>query len=97
MVALLYAMDLVDSEESKNFIVEVYKKTSSFMIAQKTRESLLEANITPPPRVVPPVNLHVPDQLIVQKEPIKATMETSKGKIFIELFPDIAPATVSNR
>ncbi len=96
MLALLYAMDLVASEESKNFIENIYMNTSSFMIAQKTQESLSKTNITHLSRVEPPVNLHIPEQLFLQKETINATIETNKGKIYIELFPDVAPATVSN-
>jgi cyclophilin family peptidyl-prolyl cis-trans isomerase len=96
LLALLYAMDLVASEESKNFIEEVYRNTTSLIIAKKTRESLSKTNIIPSARVEPSVNLHISEQLFLQKETINATIETSKGEILIELFPDVAPATVSN-
>ena len=96
MLALLSAMDLVASNESIQFIEDVYKNTSSFMIAKKTQESLKNATMTLPSRTEPPINLFVPEPLILQDETIKATIETNKGKILIELLPEVAPATVSN-
>lgn len=96
MLALLHAMDLVASNESTQFIQEVYINTSSFMIAKQAKESLRNANVTLPSRTDPPINLFVPEHLIFQKEAINATIETKKGEILIELLPDVAPATVSN-
>ena len=96
MLALLHAMDLVASNESTQFIQEVYKNTSSFMIAKQTKESLRNANVRFTSRTDPPINLFVPEHLILQKEAINATIETNKGEILIELLPDVAPATVSN-
>jgi HEAT repeat protein len=96
LLALLYAMDLVASNESINFIEEIYKNTSSFMIAKKTEESLKKANVSLPTRKETPLNLFVPENLILQEEMVKATIETNKGKIQIQLIPFVAPVTVSN-
>jgi cyclophilin family peptidyl-prolyl cis-trans isomerase len=40
--------------------------------------------------------LFIPDSMIYGPEPISATIQTAKGDIIIALWPDIAPATVSN-
>jgi len=96
LLALLMAMDYVASSESLQFIKDVYKNTSSYMIAKMTKESLIAAKEIPPARIDPQIDLFVSDNLILQKEPIKATIETNKGEILIELYPEVAPATVSN-
>jgi len=96
MLALLDAMNRVVSDESIQFIQNVYKNTTSYMIARKTQEILKNLNISLPPKAEPHINLHIPEQMIFQEEKIKATIETSRGNILIELLPGIAPATVSN-
>jgi cyclophilin family peptidyl-prolyl cis-trans isomerase len=96
MLALLSAMDLVASNKSIQFIQEVYKNTSSFMISKKTRESLKNANVSIPSKTELPINLFVPESLILEEDTIKATIETNKGNILIEFLPEVAPATVSN-
>jgi cyclophilin family peptidyl-prolyl cis-trans isomerase len=89
-------MDLVASNKSIQFIQEVYKNTSSFMISKKTRESLKNANVSIPSKTELPINLFVPESLILEEDTIKATIETNKGNILIEFLPEVAPATVSN-
>jgi len=96
LLALLQTFPLVASEESSQFLQDVYKNTSSNMIAQQAKESLLNAKVTVPIRSDLKFDLFVPEEIIFQKEPIQATLETSKGNILVELFPDIAPANVSN-
>jgi cyclophilin family peptidyl-prolyl cis-trans isomerase/HEAT repeat protein len=96
LLALLQAMIFVASEESNQFFQEVYKSTKSTMIARETREILSNANIDIAARPDPQTELFIPEKIIIQKEPIFVTIETSKGNIVLELFPEIAPATVSN-
>jgi cyclophilin family peptidyl-prolyl cis-trans isomerase len=96
LLALLLAMDMVASSESMQFIQDVYKNTSSYMIAKKAKEGLMAANMIPPARIDPKIDLFVPEHLIFQKDSILATIETSKGEILIELYPEVAPLTVSN-
>jgi len=96
LIALLNAIDLISSEESLKFIQEVYKNTSSFVIAKKARSSLEKANVSLSARTEPTLKLFVPENLILQKQSIMATIETNKGEIKLELYPEIAPATVSN-
>ena len=96
LLAILNAMNLISSDESQEFIKEVYKNTSSLVIAKKCRSILENLNISLSMREELSLNLFIPDPLILQKEPIMANIETSKGEIKIELYPEIAPATVSN-
>jgi cyclophilin family peptidyl-prolyl cis-trans isomerase len=95
-LAILQAMAYVASEESNNFLQEIYNSTSSFMIAKQTKEYLLNANVDLPVRPELQINLFVPEEKVFQKQSIFVAVETSKGNIVVELFPDIAPATVSN-
>jgi cyclophilin family peptidyl-prolyl cis-trans isomerase len=96
LYSLLQALKFVASEESYRFFQEVYSKTTSSLIAKETRESLTAANYNIPERVDLKPGLFVPDDLIIEKEPIDVLIQTSKDSIIIELYPDVAPATVSN-
>ncbi len=96
LVSLLQAMKFVASEESYRFFQEIYSNTTSSLIAKEIRESLTAANISIPERLDPKFDLFVPEDLIIQSEPIDVTIETTRGSIDIELYPDVAPATVSN-
>jgi len=96
LLALLQAMRFVASEESNQFFQEVYKNTNSYMIAKETREILSNANIDIPARPDPQFELFVPEEWEFQKDSLFVTLETSKGNVVLELYPDIAPATVSN-
>ena len=96
LVSLLQAMRFVASEESYRFFQEIYSNTTSSVIAKEIGESLTAANISVPERIDAKFDLFVPEDLIIQSEPIDITIETTGGSIDIELYPDVAPATVSN-
>ena len=96
LIAILKAMDYVASDESIRFFEETYKKTTSYMVAQKTRESLRTANVAIPPRPELQLDLWIPKEQIIPKEMIRIMIETTQGNILAELYPNIAPATVSN-
>lgn len=96
LLALLQAMSYVASEESYQFLQNIFQNTNSYMIAQQTGDDLKKSNINLPSRPDLNVDLFVPDEKVFQKESILVTIETSKGNILVELYPEIAPATVSN-
>jgi len=96
LVSLLQAMRFVASEESYRFFQEIYSNTTSSVIAKEIGESLTAANISVPERIDAKFDLFVPEDIIIQSEPIDITIETTGGSIDIELYPDVAPATVSN-
>jgi cyclophilin family peptidyl-prolyl cis-trans isomerase len=97
LLALLQAMSFVASEESYQFFENIYNNTTSYMIAKQALESLRNSNInTPQGRPGLKIDLFVPEDNMFQKESTFVTIETSKGTILIELFPEIAQATVLN-
>lgn len=96
LLSILQAMNFVASEKSNRFFQEVYKNTVSYMIAEQTKESLLNAGVNIPQRSDSQIELFIPEEIKFQKEAIMGTIETTQGNISIELFPGIAPATVSN-
>jgi cyclophilin family peptidyl-prolyl cis-trans isomerase len=96
LLALLQALDYVATDESIRFIEEIYSTTASYVIAEKTKKSLVTARVNLPKKDELKINLFVPEKLITQKDAITASIETTRGDILVELYPEKAPATVSN-
>ena len=96
MLSLLAVMDLLPAQETIQFFKNVYQNTSSYILARKAQSSLKKLNVILPVRAELHINLHVPEKLFFQDDKIRAIIETSKGDVIIELWPQIAPATVSN-
>ena len=96
MLSLLEAMDLLPAQETIQFFKNVYQNTSSYRVAREAQKSLKKLNVILPARTDLHIRLYVPEHLFFQEDKIRAIIKTSRGDIIIELWPQVAPVTVSN-
>ena len=72
-----------------------------FMIANRNKDSLSLNNSPSPsesagPSMNTPINTQIPQTSPTALQPVVATISTAKGNIVLELYPNVAPKTVSN-
>lgn len=96
MAVLIDAVVQLKSNRAISFLDSIYLHTSNKTISEKAAKGLTDFGISAQSRNFKPENLFLPDSMIYGPEPVFVTIQTEKGEINLELWPDIAPATVSN-
>ncbi len=96
MTAIINVINSLKSNKSIAFLDSIYLNTSNMVIAKKAAEGLSNFDIGIHKKDFDTNMLFIPDSMIYDPGPISATIQTAKGDIIIDLWPDIAPATVSN-
>ena len=96
MQAILSAVEALNLSESHSFFEEAYLQAKSAALVNQVSDILDKFGVKKISRAQVQDILFVPDTLVEANDKIKVMLKTSRGDIIIELFPEIAPATVSN-
>jgi cyclophilin family peptidyl-prolyl cis-trans isomerase/HEAT repeat protein len=94
MQELLDAIAEQDDLPPVEFLKSVYDSSASPLLANRAATMLERQNITVAQKPAATVSLFVPDT-VVNKGRYRITLETSRGTVSAELWPEIAPATVA--
>ena len=96
LYAIILAIGALKTKESIPFLNAALRQTKSSLLADQIIKILNELEVTGITKPEIKDSLFVPDTILAGKDPVYASVETDKGSIRFELWPDIAPATVSN-
>ena len=96
MLAILEAIDTLNDKQSIEFLHSVYNRTSSKKLSDQVTKTLSKFNIEEiEPRSLRD-SLFIPENIKFEKGVIQVVMKTEKGNITLELWPQVAPLTVTN-
>ena len=96
MSTILEAMRKINAKESVGFLQEILATVKSKALVDQIRNILQEAGETEITIPVIKEKLFVPDTLLTGTEAIEVLLVTSHGEIVMELYPSLAPVTVSS-
>ena len=96
MQAILSAVEALNLSESHSFLEQAYLQVKSAALVNQVSDILDKFGVKKISRPQVQDKLFVPDTLVDANDKIEVMLKTSRGEIIIELFPEIAPATVSN-
>ena len=96
MIDLIKAIEKINSVASIDYLKNIYRNTSSYVVAEQSLKSLRKSGTSVNQRNDLKVSLYMPSHVIFNNDTIKALLQTEKGEIVLGLWPFIAPATVSN-
>ncbi len=96
MASVIETINSLKSKQTIAFLDSIYLNTTNQDIAEEAAKGLNFFNVGVQDRVFEKNVLFLPDSIIYNFEPITAFIQTERGDIELELWPKIAPATISN-